>query len=172
MFVAIGSLTRPYSVEHLDETIETATNFWQNMQFDLALAAALVVVVWALVRPRDLALAKPYRWAAVCLVILALSPLLVLSDIVVRPLAKSQYVARTAAGLVIAAIVVFIWAYALHPARQAAGLRRPAPRPRRRAALPRLRALRCCWRCLPSDIYLTQSWIVVSRHHAHDRAQP
>ena len=36
MFVAIGSLTRPYSVEHLDETIETATNFWQNMQFDLA----------------------------------------------------------------------------------------------------------------------------------------
>ena len=58
MFVAIGSLTRPYSVEHLDETIETATNFWQNMQFDLAVAAALVVVVWALVRPRDLALAQ------------------------------------------------------------------------------------------------------------------
>jgi hypothetical protein len=112
MFVAIGSLTRPYSVEHLDETIETATNFWQNMQFDLAVAAALVVVVWALVRPRDLALAKPYRWAAVCLVILALSPLLMLGDVVVRPLAKSQYVARTAAGLIIASIVVFIWAYA------------------------------------------------------------
>ena len=54
MVVAIGSLTQPYSVEHLDETIETATNFWQNLQFDLALAAALVVVVWALVRPRDL----------------------------------------------------------------------------------------------------------------------
>ena len=50
------------------------------MQFDLAVAAALVVVVWALVRPRDLALAKPYRWAAVCLVILALSPLLMLGD--------------------------------------------------------------------------------------------
>ena len=112
MFVAIGSLTRPYSVEHLDETIETARNFWQNMQFDLVVVAALVVVVWALVRPRDLALAKPYRWAAVCLVILALSPLLMLGDIVVRPLAKSQYVARTAAGLIIASIVVFIWAYA------------------------------------------------------------
>jgi len=32
--------------------------------------------------------------------------------VVVRPLAKSQYVARTAAGLIIASIVVFIWAYA------------------------------------------------------------
>ena len=76
MFVAIGSLTRPYSEEHLAETIETATNFWQNLQFDLALAAALVVVVWALVRPRDLLSRKPYLWAGVFLAILALSPLL------------------------------------------------------------------------------------------------
>ena len=132
MFVAIGSLTRPYSVEHLDETIETATNFWQNMQFDLVAAAALVVVVWALVRPRDLALAKPYRWAAVCLVILALSPLLMQGDIVVRPLAKSQYVARTAAGLIIASIVVFIWSYVSNLRAQAAGLRRPRHSRRRR----------------------------------------
>jgi hypothetical protein len=157
MFVAIGSLTRPYSVEHLDETIETATNFWQNMQFDLVVAAALVVVVWALLRPRDLALAKPYRWAAVCLVILALSPLLMLGDVVVRPLAKSQYVARTAAGLIIASIVVFIWAYASNlrgklPAFVVLG----TPEAARRFLIFALLILLAV---LPSDISLTQSWV-------------
>jgi hypothetical protein len=39
----------------------------------------------------------------VFLVLLALSPLLALSDGLVRPLAKSQYVARTVSGLIIAA---------------------------------------------------------------------
>ena len=157
MFVAIGSLTRPYSVEHLDETIQTATNFWQNMQFDLAVAAALVVVAWALVRPRDLALGKPYWWATVCLVILALSPLLMLSDILVRPLAKSQYVARTAAGLIIASIVVFIWAYASNvrlklPAFVVLGTSETARRRFLVFALLMLVAV------LPSDLSLTQSW--------------
>ncbi len=157
MFVGIGSLTRPYSVEHLDETIETARNFWQNMQFDLVVAAALVVVAWALLRPRDLALAKPYRWAAVCLVILALSPLLMLGDVVVRPLAKSQYVARTAAGLIIASIVVFIWAYASNlrgklPAFVVLG----TPEAARRFLIFALLILLAV---LPSDIFLTQSWV-------------
>jgi hypothetical protein len=157
MFVAIGSLTRPYSVEHLDETMQTARNFWQNMQFDLVLAAALLVVVWALVRPRDLMLAKPYRWAAVCLVILALSPLLMLGDVVVRPLAKSQYVARTAAGLIIASIVVFIWAYASNvrgklPAFVVLG----TPEAGRRFLVFALLILLAV---LPSDIFLTQSWV-------------
>jgi hypothetical protein len=157
MFVAIGSLTRPYSVEHLDETIETATNFWQNMQFDLVAAAALVVVVWALVRPRDLALAKPYRWAAVCLVILALSPLLMLGDVVVRPLAKSQYVARTAAGLIIASIVVFIWSYAanLRSKLPALVVLATSETARRRFLIFALFMLLAV---LPSDIFLTQSW--------------
>ena len=157
MFVAIGSLTRPYSVEHLDETIETATNFWQNMQFDLAVAAALVVVVWALVRPSDLTGGKPYRWAAVCLVLLALSPLLMLGDVLVRPLAKSQYVARTAAGLIIASIVVFIWAYASNVrAKLPAFVVLTAPVAARRFLIFALLILLAV---LPSDIFLTQSWV-------------
>ncbi|CAN5923534.1 hypothetical protein BH11PSE3_BH11PSE3_25360 [soil metagenome] len=155
-FVAIRSLARPYSEEHLEETIQTATNFWQNMQFDLAVAAALVIVVWALVRPRDLLSGKPYRWAAVCLVMLALSPLLAYSDTLVRPLAKSQYVARQAAGLVIVAIVVFIWAYG-------SGLRdRFAPFVTLRAPEAGRRllafALVLALAIVPSDIYLTKSW--------------
>ena len=100
---------------------------------------------------------KPYRWAILALAVLALSPLLALSDTLVRPLAKSQYVARTAAGLVVAAIVVFIWV-------QGSRLREkvPAflvlgdPQAARRFlgfAVVMLAAV------LPSDVYLTQNWI-------------
>jgi hypothetical protein len=156
MLVAIGSLRRPHSVEHLEETLQTATNFWQNLQFDLALAAVLVVVVWGLVRPRDLLTARPYRWAGVCLVILALSPLMGFSETLVRPLAKSQYVARTAAGLVIATIVTFVWCYTFMlrdrlPAFRL--LRKPDVAGRFLGF-----ALLVVLAILPSDIYLTRSW--------------
>jgi hypothetical protein len=155
--VAIGSLQRPYSEEHLDDTIRTASNFWQNIQFDLALAAALVVVVWALVRPRDMLANRPYRWAAFCLLILALSPLMALSDTLVRPLAKSQYVARTAAGLVIAAIVLFMWGYGSTLRNRFAVLAVLATPEAGRRFL--VFAVLIALAILPSDIYLTQNWI-------------
>jgi hypothetical protein len=156
MGVAIRALARPYSVEHLDETIETASNFWQNLQFDLVLSAAVVVVLWALIRPRDLLRGRPYWWASIGLLLLALCPLLVLGDTLVRPLAKSQYVARSAAGLVIAAMVVFIWAYASNlrlklPAFTALADGRAAARFMAFALLMLLATL-------PSDIYLTRNW--------------
>jgi hypothetical protein len=156
MVVAVRSLVRPYSVEHLDETIETASNFWQNLQFDLVLAAAVVVVAWALIRPRDLASSRPYRWASVGLLLLALCPLLVLGDTLVRPLAKSQYVARSAAGLVIAAMVVFIWAYAsgLRARLLAFIVLRESDAGRRFMVFALLMLLAT----LPSDIYLTRNW--------------
>ena len=156
MMVAIRSIVKPYSVEHLDETIETAANFWQNVQFDLALAAILVVVVWGLLRPDDLTSRKPYRWAIACLVILTLTPLLALSDTMVRPLAKSQYVARQAAGLVIITIVLFIWFYgALLVDRLPAFrvLRNPVAS-RRFLGFSVLVAIAI----VPSDIYLTRNW--------------
>ncbi len=156
MAVAIHSLVKPWSTEHLDETIETASNFWQNVQFDLALASALVVVIWGLIRPRDLLGGKPYRWAGVLLVILALTPLLTLSDTLVRPLAKSQYVARQAAGLVIVAIVLFIWFYGSLLGDKIAvfaTLRTPEAA-RRFLAF----AVVIVVAILPSDIYLTRNW--------------
>ena len=157
MAIAVRSLLKPYSVEHLDETIETASNFWQNLQFDLAFAAVLVIVVWGLVRPRDLLTARPYRWAGLCLVILALSPLLALSDTLVRPLAKSQYVARQAAGLVIAAIMLFIWFYAwlLGEKLPAFAVLRMPEAARRFLAF----AVVVLLAVLPSDIYLTWNWM-------------
>jgi hypothetical protein len=157
MVIAAGSIIKPFSEEHLSDTVTTAANFWQNMQFDLVLAAALVVVVWALISPRSLLGTRPYRWAGFFLLLLALSPVLALSDTLVRPLAKSQYVARTAAGLVIAAIIIFIWAY-----RSRLGAKLPAlavlrtPEAARRFAAFALLMLLAG---LPSDIYLTRTWM-------------
>jgi hypothetical protein len=116
----------------------------------------LVVVVWALVRPRDLLGGKPYRWATVLLVILALSPLLALSDTLVRPLAKSQYVARQAAGLVIVIIVLFIWFYGalLKDKLPAFAVLRMPEAARRFLVFAVVVAIAI----LPSDIYLTRTW--------------
>lgn len=157
MVIAAGSIVQPFSEDHLSNTLTTAANFWQNIQFDMALGAALVVVAWALINPRSLLDARPYRWAGIFLVVLALSPLLAWSDTLIRPLAKSQYVARTAAGLVIATIIAFIWAY-----RSSLATRIPAlailgtpVAARRFVAFALLMMLAC----LPSDIYLTRTWI-------------
>jgi len=158
MVIAAGSFLKPHSEEHLSDTVATATNFWQNMQFDMVLAAALVVVVWALLKPRALLGTRPYWWAAVFLVILALSPLLAVSDTLIRPLAKSQYVARTAAGLVIAAIVIFMWAYRSNVGAKlpALAVLRAPDAARRFVAFAFLMLLAG----LPADLYLTRTWIL------------
>lgn len=157
MAVAIDSVVHPWSESHLDETYDTAKNFWQNMQFDLALGGALVMVAWGLLRPDDFASAKPYRWAGIATLILALSPLLAIGDTLVRPLAKSQYVARTAGGLVIVAIVIFIWTYKsdVHRRLRAMVLLRE-PRNGRRFLVFACMILVAS---LPSDVFLTSTWI-------------
>lgn len=156
MAVAIDSVVHPYSASHLAETYDMALNFWQNMQFDFALAAVLIVAIWALVRPGQLATPRPYRWAAIFVVLLALSPLLALADTVVRPLAKSHYPARTACGLIIAAMVVFLWCHAA-PTLEGWRLRRVL---RDEGARRRVLGLACLilLAMLPSDIFLSLTW--------------
>ncbi len=157
MAVAVESVVHPWSQSHLDETYDTATNFWQNMQFDLALGGTFIIICWGLLRPLDLERNKPYLWALVPIGLLALSPLLALTDTLVRPLAKSQYVARSAGGLVIVAMVCFIWGYK----SDMAGRFKPfialsAPNAARRfLAFSSIVLLAV----LPSDLFLTQSWV-------------
>jgi hypothetical protein len=154
--VAVDSVVHPYSEEHLAETYFAALNFWQNMQFDFAFGAVLIVAVWALVRPEHLSGTAPYRWASVIVALLALSPLLALSDTLIRPLAKSQYVARTVSGLIVATMVIFIWCYnapRFRKWRTRVVLQTPA-------ASHRLLGFACLvlLAVLPSDILLTLSW--------------
>jgi hypothetical protein len=61
-----------------------------NIQFDLAVGSVLVVAVWAVARPDDLAANKPYRWAGVGLVLLALSPLMTLAGQTLGAMAYGQ----------------------------------------------------------------------------------
>lgn len=156
MAVAVNSVMHPHSEEHLEETWHTAKNFWQNMQFDLVLVAALIVVVWGIVKPIGLIKNKPYVWGGAFLAILAFSPLLALTDTLVRPLAKSQYVARTVSGLVISSMVVFVWAYRaeVHRRVKALLLLRTPP------AAGRFLAFACLmlWVNVPSDLLLTAGW--------------
>lgn len=157
MTVAIYSVVHPHQPEHLEEVWVMALNFWQNLQFDLVLGATVVVVVWALLKPADLARNLPYRCAAILLVLLALSPLLALTDGLVRPLAKSQYVARTVSGLIIGGMVVVCVAYRAAAASRVpvfAALRLPAAT-NRFLAFSFLMLLAG----LPADLQLTQSWV-------------
>ncbi len=160
VYVAWDSIVRPVSslsALHLDETLEQAKYFWQNMQFDLVFGPAIVIVVWALVRPADLATAKPYRWAAIGLALLVLSPLLSMTDSLVRPLAKSQYVTRVMGGLTVCAIMIFMWLYRsdLHVRLKALIVLR------RRDASRRFLAFACLMllAILPADIFLSKTWV-------------
>lgn len=156
MAVAIDSVMYPWSQSHLDETYHQAPYFWWNLQFDLAFGAAATVLVWGLVRPADLTRLKPYRWAAIAVAMLALSPLLAIGENLVRPLAKSQYVARSASGVVIVTIILFIWAYAadIHRRFKALVLLREPANGRRLLAFASLLLLAT----VPSDIFLTVTW--------------
>lgn len=158
--IAVDAVVQPFSplVElHLGETLQQAKLFWQNMQFDMVFAATLIVVVWALVRPADLATARPYRWAALALVLLMLSPLLALGGTLVRPLAKSQYISRTMGGLVVAGVIAFLWLYVsdMHNRLKALIVLR------RSGAARRLLVFACLMpvAMLPSDIFLSRTWV-------------
>ena len=157
MCVAIDSVVHPHSASHLAETYETATNFWQNMQFDLALGGALIVICWGLTKPADLVRIRPYLFALIPVVLLALSPLLAITDTLIRPLAKSQYVARSAGGLVIVAMLLFVWGYRGPFAARLKvfeALAAPAAARRFLAFAGLLVAS-----VLPSDLFLTHTWV-------------
>src|SRR4051812_9486405 len=157
MMVAINSVVHPHSADHLVETWVMAADFWQNIQFDLVLGAALIVVGWALARPQDLKRPLPYLCGGVFLALLALSPLLVLSDGLVRPLAKSQYVARTVSGLIIGTMIVLIVAWRSSVAeklRMLSALELSAANGRFLTF-----AFAMLLAGLPADLYLTHSWV-------------
>jgi hypothetical protein len=154
--VAFGSIVYPYNEEHLQETWATIFNFWQNMQFDVAVLTATVIVVWALVRPNDLDTRKPYAWASIFVVLLLLSPLLSLIEGFIRPLAKSHYVARTAAGAIVSGVIVVMWLYGSRIGRKIAALKVL----RRPTAARRFLAFACVvfLSMIPVDLVLTATW--------------
>jgi hypothetical protein len=154
--IALQSILVPWNADHRNDALHTILNFWQNMQFMFALAGVATLAVWALIRPADLATARPYLWAAMWALLLALTPLLGFVDGQIRPLAKSQYVARTMGGGLIAAMIVTIWVYSSDAGRGLDVMRvvRTPIAGRNLLALGAALFLAV----LPSDLYLTATW--------------
>ncbi len=157
MVIAADAVIHPWLPAHRDEALQQAKFFWQDMQFSFALIAVLVVVLWGLLRPDDLAVGKPYRWASISLALLAFSPLLALGDWVVRPLARSHYLARSASGVIITTMVIFVWCLA---APRLANWR-PRLVLQSEAARRRMLGFACLLllAALPADIFLTSTWV-------------
>lgn len=158
---ALRSLVGFVSPDRLEVTPLEIFDVWTNPPFILGLGAAATVAVWALLRPADLATGRPYRWAGVWLVLLALFPALALavSDTEIRPLAFGQCSSRVAGGPLALVFIVLIWLCppSSHgPAWLApiqAALRAPGAA-RRLLVFAGLTLLAT----LPTDAFLTRAW--------------
>ena len=154
--VAAQSLFGPHVDGHVSGAAADIVVFWRNLQFVLPLAALVIVAVAGLIAPDLLASRRLYLWAAVLLVLAALSPLLWLGEGAMRPFAKSHYQSRMMAGGVTAAIVMAVWLYTARPSWMPGAL----------AALARPAAARlflafqasALLAALPSDIVLSELW--------------
>ena len=155
MLVAIDSVARMGGAGTMHRTVFA---FWRNMPFDLALGATLVMVFWSVAKPADLGLNRPYLWAGLWLVGLALLPLIPLGD-TVRPLDTHYYNTRTICGLVTAGVAVFIWARRAYAGTVLAvfGILQTPEAGRRLLGFSFAMLLAM----LPSEIGVTKTWISV-----------
>jgi hypothetical protein len=141
---------------HVHDTLAGIELFWTNLQFVLPLSALLIVALAGLIVPRSLESLRPYLVPGFLLVLVALSPMLWLGDGTLRPYPKGHYHSRMVASLVMAAIMIAIWLYALRPAwapRALEVLARPANG--RRLMLFGLAAYLAA---MPADIVLSELW--------------
>ncbi|HZQ01287.1 MAG TPA: hypothetical protein VFB13_17210 [Reyranella sp.] len=154
---SLQSLIGPYRDEsQIGDAVAGAALFWTNLQFVLPLVALFIVSAGGLLAPRLLQSRGLYLTAGILLALVALCPLLWLTGGEMRPLPKSHYHSRLVASLVMAAIVVGIWFYALRPAwtpKALALLSQAAPA--RRLMLFAFAALLAG---LPADLQLTELW--------------
>ena len=153
---SLQSLVGPHSEGQVDDALAGAGLFWTNLQFVLPLAAVLIVTLAGLIAPALLERRRLYLAASVFLILLALSPLLWLGDGEMRPLPKAHYHTRMMASVVMAAIAIAVWLYALQPswAPRALAVLSGAANGRRLMQF----ALVALLAGLPADLHLTALW--------------
>lgn len=155
--LSLMSLLGPHPEGRVDDALTGIWLFWTNVQFMLPLGAIAIVAAAGLAAPRLLEQRPVYVVAAVLFVLLALSPLLWLTEGGHgRPLPKSHYHTRMVAGVVLAAIAIVIWLYAIKPrwTPPALALLSRAPAGRRLLAF----AFAGLLAALPADLQLTELW--------------
>jgi hypothetical protein len=154
--LSLQSLLGPHPEGRVDDALSGIWLFWTNVQFMLPFGALLTVAIVGLADPRRLESRRLYVMAGVLLLLLALCPVAWLTGGLWRPLPKSHYHTRMMAGLVMAAIVIAVWIYAVRPIwmpRALAVLGRAAHG--RRLMLFAFAALVAA---LPADLQLTELW--------------
>lgn len=116
--VAGATIVDYWDHPHFVKVRSTAGDFWQNLQFAVPFVALAVCVVVGLLRPRWLAGRGPRLVLAAAAATLAVSPWVrfVNADSILYP--PAHYLARQAAGLLLAAMLAALWWHA-------AGLKNP-----------------------------------------------
>ena len=115
--LSLHSLLGPHPEGRVDDALSGIWLFGTNVQFILPLGAVTVISIAGLVRPKLLEHRQLYVVAGALLLLLALCPLARLTaDGTGQPLPKSHYHTRMAAGVVLAAIAITVWIYAMRPA--------------------------------------------------------
>lgn len=101
-----------WSHPHFAKVRSMSLQFWQNLQFTIPLAGIVICALFGLFRPDSLRGWLPIAVVAITSVALALTPWYrLLSDYsILYP--PSQYLARQAAGLLLAALLVGLWLHA------------------------------------------------------------
>jgi hypothetical protein len=146
-FAAVALLD-PSNPAPVSDALNRATSFWRNFQFIVPFAALSILVAAAVLAPRLLETPRLFWLAAIPLMLLATSPLLLLVDIGIGPAPRSHYHTRTMSGLVMAAIVVAVWFQAGRPSQ----LAKPVVR---RLLVWQMAAVLAA---LPADLVLSVIW--------------
>ncbi|MFO1079926.1 MAG: hypothetical protein U1E23_04775 [Reyranellaceae bacterium] len=126
--VAAATIAEYWSHPHFVKVRATAFDFWQNLQFAIPFVGLALCAVVGLLRPRWLTGRGPQLVVVLAAALLALTPWyrLINADSILYP--PAHYLARQAAGLVLAALLVALWldvAWQRRPPEALAVLRRP-----------------------------------------------
>ncbi|SKA38828.1 hypothetical protein SAMN02745126_06115 [Enhydrobacter aerosaccus] len=111
LLVSAQAVIEYWSLPHFARVRAATFDFWQNLQFVIPMAGLAILVVVSLLYPRWLEGRGPTILLAAIALLLAVTPLLrtVLPETMLFP--PAHYVARTAAGGMLLAIVIAMWMY-------------------------------------------------------------
>jgi hypothetical protein len=107
--VSAGTVADYWTHPHFIKVRSMSFDFWQNLQFAIPLAGLAICAVIALCRPRWLQTRAPFIVVGVCATVLASTPwwrLLHEHSILYPP---AHYLAREAAGLLLALLLACMW---------------------------------------------------------------
>ncbi|MBS0222147.1 MAG: hypothetical protein JSR91_15535 [Proteobacteria bacterium] len=110
--VALQAIVTYWDHVYFREVRAAAFHFWQNLQFLVPIVGLAILVLTSLVRPGWLRGRGPVALLSLVAMLLAATPLLRRFDPQAMLFPPSHYVARTAAGWLLTAILVAMWLYA------------------------------------------------------------